>query len=187
MAIALTMDGLPAVTTAGSSRIAVDVGALFDAHAEELLRYVHRLTGRREAAEEIVQEVFITAHRRRSELVAGTNLRAWLYQVATHHVRHHRRGLSRWFGLLDRFQARVGSEPIGGPEEAAARKSDGRRIATCLQDLPPEQREVFVLFELQELGGPDIANTLGVSVNTVWSRLRLARARFRTAWDRGMP
>ena len=62
----------------------------------------------------------------------------------------------------------------------------GRAIAIreCLLELPLNQREVFVLYELEELGGAAIASIVGISVNTVWSRLRLARKRFRSVWMR---
>ncbi len=160
----------------------VDIGRLFDAHAAELCRYVERMTGRRELAEEIVQDVFIVARRRQADLVPGSNLRAWLYQVAAHHVRHQRRGTARWLRMIERFTVRPAEGHPDGPEDAAAASSTARRIQRTVAKLPEVQREVFVLFELQEVEGADIAEILGVSVNTVWSRLRLARERFRAAW-----
>lgn len=183
MAYAVSIDGLPVTAGERTTSGVVDVGALFDAHGEELLRFVFRMSGRKEMAEEIVQEVFVTAHRRKAELIPGSNLRAWLYRVATMHMRHHRRGVARWFGMVDRLHRRSVAEPPSLPDEGAVRRSEIVRIERCLLRLPEDQREVFVMFELQELGGTEIAAALGLPLNTVWSRLRLARARFRAAWE----
>jgi RNA polymerase sigma-70 factor (ECF subfamily) len=183
MAYAVSIEELPVAARDRARTDAVDVGALFDAHAQELMRFVFRMSGRKEMAEEIVQEVFVTAYKRRGELIPGSNLRAWLYRVATMHMRHHRRGIARWFGMVDRFQRRIAADAPALPDANAERRSDVARIEACLGRLPEDQREVFVMFELQELGGTEIAAALGIPLNTVWSRLRLARARFRAAWE----
>ena len=48
--------------------------------------------------------------------------------------------------------------------------------------LPPKQREVFVLYELEGLEGRAIAEMVGAPTNTVWTRLHHARKRFATLW-----
>jgi RNA polymerase sigma-70 factor, ECF subfamily len=164
----------------------VDIGALFDAHAPYLCRVVERLTGSGDAAEDIVQEVFILAWNRRHELEDRTGIRTWLYRVAVNHVRHGRRSYVRYHNVLDRYKTRVdvlgtGREE-GPPDEVAVRRQRGEQIAACVQLLSEKQREVFVLYELEEIEGNEIAQILDLPVNTVWSRLRLARAAFRTHW-----
>ncbi len=71
---------------------------------------------------------------------------------------------------------------MSAPQEHPA-EDDSRRRAqqaeAILAKLPPEQRIVFLLFELEEMSGQDIAELLGISVGTVRSRLRLARESFR--------
>jgi RNA polymerase sigma-70 factor (ECF subfamily) len=160
----------------------VDIGALFDAHAEYLCRVVHRLTGSRAVAEDLVQEVFITAHRRRADLQPGTNLRAWLYRVAVNMVRHRRRGTARFLSFVDRYKSEPEPLPVDRPDLDIERMQRGRMIRACTMRMSPKLREVFVLYELEELEGAEIAEILGISVNTVWSRLRLARQRFRKEW-----
>ncbi len=162
----------------------VDIGALFDAHAPYLCRVVHRLTGSAAAAEDVVQEVFLVAHRRRHELQDRTGIRTWLYRVAVNHVRHGRRSHVRYQRLLDGYKAhpeRHGSATP--PDDATLRRQRGELIHACVQKLSDKQREVFVLYELEELEGAEIAEILELSVNTVWSRLRLARAAFRKHWS----
>ena len=165
------------------SGTAVDIGRLFDQHAPYLCRVVHRLTGSAETAEDVVQEVFLLAYDRRDELEDRTGIRTWLYRVAVNHVRHRRRSFARYRGLLDRYQA----EPLPdssheSPDEVASRQEQGKLIHACVQRLSDKQREVFVLYELEELEGQEIAEILELPVNTVWSRLRLARQAFRKHW-----
>jgi RNA polymerase sigma-70 factor (ECF subfamily) len=70
----------------------------------------------------------------------------------------------------------------GGTQEDSSHSAESRQRAqvaeTILAKLPETQRLVFVLFELEEMSGQDIAQLLGISVGTVRSRLRLAREAF---------
>lgn len=170
--------------SSASGRAPLDLGRLFDAHAPYLVRVLHRLTGSRETAEDIVQEVFLLAYNRRNELEDRTGIRTWLYRAALNHVRHRRRSFARYQGLLDRYQAHPGNKgQADGPDEEASRVERGRLVQACVLTLSPKLREVFVLYELEELEGTEIAQILDLPVNTVWSRLRLARAAFRQEWS----
>ena len=163
----------------------MDIGRLFDAHAPYLCRVVHRLTGSRETAEDVVQEVFLLAYNRRTELEDRSGIRTWLYRAAVNHVRHRRRSFSRYQGLMDRYQQHPGlREKDEGPDEVASRTERGKLVQECVAQLSEKLREVFVLYELEELEGNEIAEILDLPVNTVWSRLRLARAAFRTEWSK---
>ena len=136
----------------------LDIGSLFDDHGAYLCRVVHRLTGSREAAEDIVQEVFLLAHHRRNELEDRVGIRTWLYRVAVNHVRHRRRSFARYQGLLDRYQEqRIEPRGVARPDDAAVEVERGKLIQTCVAKLSDKQREVFVLYELEELEGAQIA------------------------------
>lgn len=160
----------------------LDLGALFDAHGAYLVRVVHRLTGRRDLADDLVQEVFLVAWRRRDELTDPTFVRTWLYRVAVNVVRHRRRSEGRYSRVLDRF-AEVFRRPDNAPDVGLERFQQGQRVHAVVQQLSDKQREVFVLYELEELEGGEIAEILDLPLNTVWSRLRLARASFRKHWE----
>jgi len=175
-------DGDPAGREAGPDG-PVDIGALFDAHAPYLCRVVHRLTGSAAAAEDVVQEVFMVAYRRRHELEDRKGIRTWLYRVAVNHVRHGRRSHARYQKLLDGYKRHPDREPErDAPDDVTIRRERGERIHQVIGQLSDKQREVFVLYELEELEGAEIAQILDIPVNTVWSRLRLARAAFRKRW-----
>lgn len=166
-----------------SARAHVDVGALFRAQAPFLLRVVERLTGPGDHVEDVVQEVFLTAHRKRAGLDPESDLRGWLYRVAVNIIRHHRRSFARRRALADQVAAESTTFAAEeGPEARLARQEQAARIRECVQQLPLPQREVFVLFELEGMEGRDVARLCEIPENTVWSRLRKARERFKRTY-----
>lgn len=154
----------------------------FEVHAEELCRLVQRLTGSRQVAEDVVQEAFVTAWKRREDLDDVENLRAWLYRVTLNHVRHRKRSFARLSRFLERWGSRPEEVPVEGPDTTVERRRQAQRVHRTLARLTPTQREVFVLFELQQLSGQEAADVLGIKINTFWGRLRLARASFEKLW-----
>jgi RNA polymerase sigma-70 factor (ECF subfamily) len=100
-------------------------------------------------------------------------------------VRTHRREL----GAKDpvALHAELRSDPdvlpdrADGPHEQATKREAARFVDQFLQRLNQDQRDVFVLAELEQLSAPEIATVLGVNLNTVYSRLRLARGEFAKA------
>lgn len=169
----------------GGAAEADDVGALFVEHAGFLVRVVERLTGSGAMAEDIVQDAFLVAHRRRRELRAGPEVRGWLYRVCVNGVRQHRRGSWRRFRLL----GAIAQEPVPiahrSPDDDAAMVERGRRIRACVVELPLDLREVLVLFDLEGESTRSVAALLGLPEGTVSSRLARARAQFRERWQAG--
>ena len=161
--------------------LVLDIGDLFDAHAPYLLRVAERLTGSAATAEDIIQEVFLVAWRRRAELSDDGQLRGWLYQVVVNQVRHHQRASARLHRFLTEYPPPSVEQT---PEGTLHRRQQAKQIRRCVLRLPMPQREVFVLYELEELEGAAIAEILNIPLSTVWSRLRLARARFQRTWER---
>lgn len=163
----------------------VDIGRLFDEHAPFLLRVAQRLSGRGAHVEDVVQEVFLIAHRRREALAEHTDPRAWLYKATVNVVQHHRRSIARRIRLAGALASEeLGAESPTRPDEAHGRSEQAALIRQCTMKLPIKQREVFVLYELESMEGTAIAELLGIPENTVWSRLHHARKGFRTAWER---
>ena len=70
-------------------------GELFDAHQAEILRYLVRLTGNRDTADDLFQETFLRAFRAFGRLRRHSNPRAWVYRIATNTYLNHRRGVRR--------------------------------------------------------------------------------------------
>ena len=66
-------------------------------------------------------------------------------------------------------------ESFATPFDQTARSETQRALLAALEQLPEDQRLIFALTELEELSAPEIAAALGIKLNTVYSRLRLAR------------
>lgn len=162
---------------------AVAVGELYRAHARFVAGLLTKLGARREDVEDVVQEVFLIAHRRGGFVPGAAKPTTWLGEIAV-------RVWSNW----RRSQRRKPLEPAGDlaseaggsdPERAASAQRALSRVQRCLEALDLEHRTVFVLFELEGQSGADIAAALGVPVGTVHRRLHTARKRFRESY--GVP
>jgi RNA polymerase sigma-70 factor (ECF subfamily) len=136
-----------------------------------------RLAGSRADVDDLLQEVFIVALRRAQTLAGASSPRAWLYGVAVRIASTHRRR-DRW----RRFLRLDAAEHIPSEIDPALERADARRqIISLLNGMSEKRRVVFILFELQELSGEEIAEALGCPLKTVWTRLHHARKDFEAA------
>ena len=136
-----------------------------------------------EAIDDLVQEVFIVIHGRLHTLEHPEALRSWIYGIVRRTVStyHRSRRTRRDSGSapLAKSQTR---EPT--PLDVAEQRDDVKLLWGLLDKLDSRKREVFVLAELEELTVPEIADLLGIPLNTVYSRLRAARQAFDEAFTR---
>jgi RNA polymerase sigma-70 factor (ECF subfamily) len=154
--------------------------AVYDTYFPYIWRSVQRLGVPAANADDVVQEVFIVVHRKLGEFEGRSTLKTWLYGVALHVARAHRARLRRAAeGQLD--SEHMKAPDAARPDEQAASAEAARLVNSLLDGLDDDQREVFVLTELEQLSAPEIADALGVKLNTVYSRLRLGRAAFAEA------
>lgn len=130
------------------------------------------------SVDDAVQEVFMVAYRRRADYDARACVRSWLFGIARNVARNHVRRAKK-----DRVRPPevAAARPRAVPEEHVARVEAVELVERFLAGLNPCQRDVFVLADLQGMTAPEIAAVLGVKLNTVYSRLRLARRRFERA------
>jgi RNA polymerase sigma-70 factor (ECF subfamily) len=149
-------------------------------------KYVWALLGRlgvpQASLDDVTQEVFLVLHRRRDEFRGGASVRTWLHGIALHTARRHREKLARRRRKDEALEAEApAATPT--PEAEVSQRRALQRLDALLGQLGDEQREVFVLAEIAELPAPEIAALLGVKLNTVYSRLRLARSHLRRLLD----
>jgi RNA polymerase sigma-70 factor (ECF subfamily) len=160
------------------------VRTLDDAFARwrsELLGTLFYLVGNVEDAHDALQETFLKCWRRRDELDAVVNLRAWVFCVAVNTGRDLRRAAWR--------RKRV--PLVGDPAMPATKNSNGHAdlerqeqlglIRRALAELRHEEQEVFLLRQNGELTYEAIAQTLDIPVNTAKTRMRLALTKLRSA------
>jgi RNA polymerase sigma-70 factor (ECF subfamily) len=162
----------------------VDVPPLtevYDRHVAMVWRTLRALGVDEAALDDAVQDVFIVVHRRLADFEGRSALSTWIYGIARRVASQYRRR-RRVDGDPTRLAREV--EPGPSPRDAAERRQAARLVMELLAELDPEKREVFVLMELEQLAAPVVAELVGVPVNTVYSRLRLARQRFEAALAR---
>lgn len=150
---------------------------VYDAHFSALWRSARALGVPESACDDVLQEVFIVVHRRLAEFEGRAALRTWLVRILVHVVSEQRRRFRRKEDHAE-LPEEVRDSRAPGPLEELARAEAVKVLATILDALDDDQRTVFVLAELEQLPIPEIAAALGLSPNTVYSRLRLARREY---------
>ena len=153
------------------------------AYQSRVYNLVARMVGDPAAAEDVTQEAFVSAYRAMARFRGG-NLRAWLLRIAANAARDYLRSRRRRREQSleadpPRTAALASTRPQDSPEEAALRSELAGLLQEAIHSLPPDQREVVVLVDLQGLDYAEAAQVAGVSLGTVKSRLSRARARLR--------
>lgn len=149
---------------------------LYREHFDFVWRCVQRLGVDAAAVDDMVQEVFLAAYRRLDAYDAHRPFKAWLFGIALNAVRMARRGESRHRRRVEALQHHR-PEPTDATQQHAALDLLARLLAT----LDDDQRTVVILIEIEGMSPRDVADGFGISVNTVYSRLRLARAHLHRA------
>jgi RNA polymerase sigma-70 factor (ECF subfamily) len=132
--------------------------------------------------EDALQDVFLTAHRRLASFEARSEFRTWLYGIARHVARSHRRRRGRKESRQAALPEGLAS-PERTPDEQVADRQAWAFVEQFLDRLDEPHREVFVLCELEQLPAPEVAVLVDAKLNTVYSRLRAARQAFQKAID----
>lgn len=161
---------------------AASFAAAYQDHVDFVWRVLARHGVEVSALEDATQEVFIIAHRQWGDWEPGGSLRAWLYGVARRVGLKHYRTRSR----RQRRETSFATQLSAAAPDLDARLDANTRLralARAIDSLPPAQREVFVLADIESLTAPEIAELLGWKLNTVYSRLRRARASVEAAMD----
>jgi RNA polymerase sigma-70 factor (ECF subfamily) len=155
---------------------------VYRAHFHFVWRSARALGVREGAIDDIVQEVFVVAQRKLPEFEGRSSMRTWLSGIVLNVVRHHRRTAHRKspHELSREPPTDVDSLPTAAPSphEMASFREETLLLQRVLDGLDEKKREVLVLAELEELPVPEIAKILGIGLNTVYSRLRVAREEF---------
>jgi RNA polymerase sigma-70 factor (ECF subfamily) len=143
--------------------------ALHDAHADQLRRYVLRLTGDTGLAQDVVQETLLRAWRHPEVLERDDDAaRAWLFTVARHLVVDDRRSARR------QREVAVEHLPERPQDDAAQAVLDTWLVADALAGLSPEHRAVVVGAYYRGRSVAELAQDQGVPAGTVKSRLHYA-------------
>jgi RNA polymerase sigma-70 factor (ECF subfamily) len=170
-------------------------GVLLQRYQRPIYTFIARHVRDAEAATDLLQEVFTRVIQSGSEFRRSSKFSTWLYTIARNLcVDHMRRMSHRRHASLDAspangaadgsafapFVERIALEQPGVDRSAAAGRLRNR-ITQAIEGLPDEQREVFLMRQVQQMPFADIAVVVGVSENTIKSRMRYALERLQEA------
>jgi RNA polymerase sigma-70 factor (ECF subfamily) len=164
---------------------------LYERHKGPLYRYLQRMCGRREVADDLFQEVWskVIASRSRYEVRAQFN--TFLFRIAHNcavdHFRRSGRPHENAAQDIDDLAEQVGAAEHERPDAALSEEQVRSDFRRALAELPAEQRDVFVLYEESGLTLEEIGRITGVAMETAKSRLRYAVGKLRTALRQHRP
>jgi len=147
---------------------------IFDDHAAFVWRSLRYLGVAERDLEDHVQEVFVAIHRRLSEFEQRAALRTWIYAFCLRVASDYRR---RAHVRREQLPAEFPEPPTEATQERELEHQRLRqRLIDALEQLDDAKREVFVLYEIEELEMKDVVELIGCPLQTGYSRLRAARA-----------
>src|SRR5688500_11586530 len=152
---------------------ALDFRTVFEKHMPLAWRALRRLGVREADVPDVCQEVFMVIHRRLDDFDRSMSMPSWIYGICVRVASQYRRRAPQ--------RREVGAEQLpeltfpAQQEEAAERRRARERLDLVLSRLDEQRREVFVLYEIEELPMKEVAAALGCPLQTAYSRLHAAR------------
>jgi len=145
-----------------------------------MYNFAHWLTQDAGEAEDLVQETCMKALKGFASFRQGTNFRAWMYKILRNTFLTSRTGLRAATVSLDSDEDGI-DEPVASdtPESILLASADRESIQRALERQSVQFREVILLCDVEEMGYQEIAETLGIPIGTVMSRLSRARKAMR--------
>jgi RNA polymerase sigma-70 factor (ECF subfamily) len=159
---------------------------LYRLHSPRLFGLAHRLVGPNEA-EDLLQEIFLTAHRKMPLYRGESALGTWLFRLATNQCLDYLRSKRARLAMLTDAFDEAGGGPVPAPAAAGAILGVVERmdLERALAELPGGARAVFVLHDVEGCEHREVAQHLGISEGTSKSQLHKARMRLRALLSAG--
>ncbi|MFT3921815.1 MAG: RNA polymerase sigma factor [Myxococcales bacterium] len=159
---------------------AIDTETLFVRYATFVATFLFRLGARQQDLDDLVQEVFVAAHRRGGYLPGAASPTSWLARLALEARLADRRSHSRWQRTHhdDLAPQQLVASSASTPEYDLQTRQAALRMQQALDTMDPRTRAIFVLFEIEGQSCESIAAALELKVGTVYSRLHGARKTF---------
>jgi RNA polymerase sigma-70 factor (ECF subfamily) len=158
--------------------------AIYRTHSGRLYSVVFRMLGNRADAEDLLQEVFLAAHRKLDSFRGDSALGTWLYRLATNLCLDHLRSRA---AKSNQLTDAIDDEPAladSGSRRLAERTVDKMDLERALAQLPEGCRTAFVLHDVEGLEHREVAEVLGIAEGTSKSQVHKARLRLRSMLGR---
>jgi RNA polymerase sigma-70 factor (ECF subfamily) len=158
------------------------VEQLFRDHAAFVASFVVRLGVQPRDAADVVQEVFLIAHKKGGYVAGPAQPRTWLAAIAVRRASEYRRSRHRREVPMEAPPDTI--DGARNPEQALEVREALDRVERALGSLDVDHRAAFLLFEVEGVSCAEIASSLEIPIGTVYSRLHHARERFQRAYER---
>jgi RNA polymerase sigma-70 factor (ECF subfamily) len=164
---------LAAAEDAPTGEAVLEFREVFETEFSYVCRVLRRLGVRDADLDDVAQEVFLAVHKHYRERDPARPLRPWLVGFAYRFAVN--------YGRLARHRVKSGIDggllaPDRSPEQATSDREAQELLLVALQSVPIERRVVVVMHDVDGFLPREVAAALGIPVNTVYSRLRVARA-----------
>jgi RNA polymerase sigma-70 factor (ECF subfamily) len=184
----------PEAQDPGSPSSREEAASWLDEHGDALYRYARARVGRRELAEDLVQDTFVAALQARGRYAGGSSVRTWLLAILKHKIVDHFRRLAaaspfepdpigaEFFAADGRWRRPPASWRT--PEKDLEEREFRSVLDDCLGRLPRALASVFFLRELEGLGIEELRDQLDLSAGNIRVRLHRARLLLRACLER---
>jgi len=154
-------------------------GEIVEHYQTPIVRYLLRMTGDVNVAEDLAQDTFIQAYKSILKTTSELSLKAWLYKIATNNARQfHRPAAAALVHSADRLREVSGTETENSPNSVVERTA----IEEALVRVPHEQRVCMALHFVEGLKYREIADIVSVSEEAVRKRVARGSKEFRTVY-----
>jgi RNA polymerase sigma-70 factor (ECF subfamily) len=163
---------------------------IYDSYAGRILNLAYRFAGNEEVARDLTQDIFVKVYENLDRFEHKSHVYTWIYRIAVNHISNHmkRERRYKWISLMDQKVSDVIREDRLDPKywgrtttvsseqklEAAERAN---LVWTTIQKFPPKYQIPLVLHHYEDMSYKDIAETLGISMSAVESRIHRAKKR----------
>lgn len=133
------------------------------------------------AIDDAAQDVFVTVHRQLPGFEGRSSLRSWLFGIVRRIAFRHRRTAQRIAAKSRAFASDPPGSQMAGPAESLEHAQRGSLLLRALDELDEDKRAALTLHVFEDLRGPELAEILGINVDTAYSRIKAARRELRRA------
>ena len=161
---------------------------VYNTYAERVLNLAYRFTANDETARDLTQEIFIKVYQKLDSFEQRSQIYTWIYRIAVNHITNYlkKERRRRWVNLLDRTVSDVvhaeGVDPsyanrvTASPADQKIEDSERARIVwAAVRSLSIKYRVPLVLFHYEGLSYNEIAESMGLSLSAVESRIHRAK------------
>jgi RNA polymerase sigma-70 factor (ECF subfamily) len=157
-------------------------------HERQIFNFTYRMLGDEEEAEDLTQDIFVAAFKGIRKFRGEAKFSTWLYRIALNQTRNRIKYLSRrdFFAKQNRRAQHKEESPWENPEFLAdsaptpeqwtLTKSMAAQVQECLDQIPPQARQILVLRDVQGFSYEELSEMLSLNPGTVKSRLHRARS-----------